>query len=285
MYTGPKPASKTILLDYITLSTPAVLVQSWEHSHWKVFYFVLLNMLGPIVQLVPTGMLTLASKDDIIYGSFSRGFVIATIVLLVLYLSSYVYGYCSAKHLFPRWATSLIDIWAMCFSSRLAGYPEFSECRPGWTKQDLVASLQIRSDQYSLGLVKGLDGCERIGFDVATFTGQQTPTGVVCYVPAKKPHKLTHCFACANDKEYHKKDEVQEKLRLLSDQYRVDLEPIEYARGFEESVQPVDLEASPTNTPGGTFFAGGTGGVGGTGNEGNDANAVGGAGMAVDDED
>lgn len=282
MLTGPSPANTTILLDYMTLSGASIITQAWEHRHWKVFSFAILSMLGPLAQLVPTGMLILTSKDDIIYGSFSRGFVIASILVLTVYLGAYIYGYCTAKQRYPRWGTSLIDIWALCFSSRLARYPEFAECRPGWTKKDMVATLQLRSDRYLLGVVRGTDGKERAGFEVATIDRQEMPTSAVRYVSSKHPHGRSHCSACAVDSVCHGGADV-ERLRLLRQHYNNLPEPINFSRGFEHD------DAAPSLRSGAEinhdFTASAGGGMATTGDEANDANAVGGVGVSAGDEE
>jgi len=281
MLTGPSPANTTILLDYMTLSGTSIILQAWEHSHWKVFSFAILSMLGPLAQLVPTGMLMLTSKDGIIYGSFSRGFVIASILVMAVYLSAYVYGYLTAKQRYPRWGTSLIDIWALCFSSRLARYPEFADCRPGWTKKDMVATLQLRSDKYLLGVVRGTDGKERAGFEVATIDRQETPTGAVRYVSTKKPHGRSHCAACSGDSKCHEGADV-ERLRLLRRHYRDLPEPIDFLRGFEHDDAAASLRSGVETNHGFTGSVGG--GMATTGDEANDANAVGGIGVSAGDE-
>ncbi|KAM0706196.1 hypothetical protein Q7P35_006745 [Cladosporium inversicolor] len=281
MLTGPSPANTTILLDYMTLSSTSIMLQAWEHCHWKVFSFAVLSMMGPLAQLVPTGMLILTSKDNIIYGSFSRGFVVASTLVLAIYLSAYVYGYWTAKQRYPRWGTSLIDIWALCFSSRLARYPEFAECRPGWTKKDMVATLQLRSDKYLLGIVRGTDGADRAGFEVAKIDRQETPTGAVRYVSPKHPHARSHCAACSVDSEYLDGADVQ-RLRMLRRQYRDLAEPIDISRGFEHDNAAASLQSSgETIHP---FTGSADGGMATTGDEANDGNAVGGIGMSAGDE-
>lgn len=281
MLTGPSPANTTILLDYMTLSGTSIMLQAWEHCHWKVFSFAILSMMGPLAQLVPTGMLILTSKDSIIYGSFSRGFVVASILVLAVYLSAYVYGYWTAKQRYPRWGTSLIDIWALCFSSRLARYPEFAECRPGWTKKDMVATLQLRSDKYLLGIVHGTDGVDRAGFEVATIDRQETPTDAVRYVSPKHPHARSHCAACAVDGTYHDVNDA-ERLRLLREHYRDLGEPIDFSRGFEHHNAAASVQSgSETIHP---FTGSAGGGMATTGDEANDGNAVGGIGMSAGDE-
>lgn len=281
MLTGPSPANTTILLDYMTLSGTSIILQAWEHCHWKVFSFAVLSMLNPLAQLVPTGMLILTSKDGIIYGGFSRGFVIASILVLAVYLSAYVYGYWTAKQRYPRWGTSLIDIWALCFSSRLARYPEFAECRPGWTKKDLVATLQLRSDKYLLGVVRGTDGRNRAGFEVATIDRQETPTGAVRYVSPKHPHSRSHCAACSVDSECHDSIDA-ERLRLLREHYHDLAEPIDVVRGFEDDGPAASVRSGDVMNNDFTGSAGG--GMATTGDEANDANAVGGIGVSAEDE-
>lgn len=233
MYNGPSSAEKTILLDYLTLSPLAVVLQAWNHRHWKVLYFAILSMLGPAVQLVPAGILLLTSKDDVIYGSFSRAFVISAIVILGIYFGSYLFAYLSIKRRFPRWGTSLIDIWAMCFSSHLARYPEFSECGPGWTKKDLAASLQLRYDEFSLGLCRGTDGVARVGFDTASTGREQKPTQFVSYVDTKrkKPIATAHCCRCLVKPKFHESDDALKKSQLLKRHYRDHIPPIECERG------------------------------------------------------
>jgi hypothetical protein len=282
MLTGPSPANTTILLDYMTLSGISILLQAWEHCHWKVLSFAMLNMLGPIAMLVPTGMLILTSKDGVIYGSFSRGFVIASAVVLAIYLGAYVYGYCTAKQRYPRWGTSLIDIWALCFSSRLAHYPEFAECRPGWTKKDMVATLQLRSDKYLLGVVRGTDGLERAGFEVATIDRQENSTGAVLYVSPKHPYGYWHCAACSVDDTYHVRTD-QARLRLLKQHYRFLDEPIDLPRGFEHYDSETSSLSRHLRVQ---AFSGAAGSrMANTGDESNDANAVGGIGVAAGDEE
>jgi hypothetical protein len=232
MYNGPSSAEKTILLDYLTLSPLAVLLQAWNHRHWKVLYFATLSLLGPALQLIPAGILLLTSKDDIIYGSFSKALLISAIVILSVYLASYIFAYFSIKRRFPRWGTSLIDIWALCFSSHLAKYPEFSECGPAWTKKDLAASLQLRYDEFSLGLCTDADGVQRVGFDTASVGREHKQTGFVAFVKTKEkdPVEVAHCFRCADKPEFHKSDEAKRQALLLSGHYR---------RGYK---QPIDRE-------------------------------------------
>jgi hypothetical protein len=232
MYNGPSSAEKTILLDYLTLSPLAVLLQAWNHRHWKVLYFATLSLLGPALQLIPAGVLLLTSKEDVIYGSFSRALVISAIIILAVYLLSYLFAYFSIKRRFPRWGTSLIDIWALCFSSHLARYPEFSECGPAWTKKDLAASLQLRYDEFSLGLCTDSDGVQRVGFDTASVGREHKPTGFVSFVKTKKkePVEVAHCYRCADKPEFHESEEAKKQALLLKGHYR---------RGYK---QPIDRE-------------------------------------------
>lgn len=234
MYNGPSSAEKTILLDYLTLSPLAVLLQAWNHRHWKVLYFAILSLLGPVLQLIPAGVLLLTSKEDVIYGSFSRALLISAIVILAVYLGSYLFAYFSIKRRFPRWGTSLIDIWALCFSSHLARYPEFSECGPAWTKKDLAASLQLRYDEFSLGLCTDADGVQRVGFDTASVGREHKPTRAVLFVKTKKkePVETAHCYRCAEDPNIHKSAAAQKQSRLLRLHYRDYASPIECERGL-----------------------------------------------------
>lgn len=236
LYQGPSLAQDTILLDYMTRSSLAALLQAWDLCHHKVFYFAIVELMGPVINLIPVGLLSLTSRDGIIYGRFSPGFVIATIVAMTVYLLSYVVGFFSIKQRFPRWQTSLIDIWALCFSSHLARYPEFSECGPGWTKKDLEASLQLRNNRYMLGLITGADGLQRVGFDVATVGRQQVSSGqgTVLYVsPGSKT--ASHCHRCVADEDYHRRPEVKEREELLQRQYRDWHDPVALSRGFSTS--------------------------------------------------
>jgi hypothetical protein len=234
MYNGPSSAEKTILLDYLTLSPLAVLLQAWNHRHWKVLYFATLSLLGPALQLIPAGVLLLTSKEDVIYGSFSRALLISAIAILAVYLGSYIFAYFSIKRRFPRWGTSLIDIWALCFSSHLARYPEFSECGPAWTKKDLAASLQLRYDEFSLGLCTGADGLQRVGFDTASVGREHKPTRAVLFVKTKKnePVDTAHCYRCADDPDIHESAAAQKQSRLLEQHYRDYASPIECERGL-----------------------------------------------------
>jgi hypothetical protein len=234
MYNGPSSAEKTILLDYLTLSPLAVLLQAWNHRHWKVLYFATLSLLGPALQLIPAGVLLLTSKEDVIYGSFSRALLISAIAILAVYLGSYIFAYFSIKRRFPRWGTSLIDIWALCFSSHLARYPEFSECGPAWTKKDLAASLQLRYDEFSLGLCTGADGVQRVGFDTASVGREHKPTRAVLFVKTKKnePVDTAHCYRCADDPDIHESAAAQKQSQLLEQHYRDYTSPIECERGL-----------------------------------------------------
>ena len=230
MYNGPSSAERTILLDYLTLSPLAVILQAWDHRHWKVLYFAILNMLAPTLQLIPAGILMMTSKDDVIYGSFSRGFLISAIVVLAVYLGSFIFAYFSMKRRFPRWGTSLINIWAMCFSSHLARYPEFAECGPGWTKKDLAASLQLRCDEFALGLCNGVDGVARVGFDTATIGRDKLPTYAVWYVYNEKPIAVAHCYHCSDDPKFHELADAMKQTQLLSRHYKDHIPPIESGR-------------------------------------------------------
>lgn len=234
MYTGPSPARDTILLDYMTKSSKAALLQAWNLGHWKVLYFGILALTGSAALLLPVGMLSLTIKDGVIYGRFSPGFVVSTALILGVYLISYAVGYFSTKRRFPHWETSLIDIWALCFFSHLAQYPEFSECGPGWTKSDLEASLQLRNDQYLLGLCTGTDGVQRIGFDVATIGRQQMSSGLDTVLYVSPERKTTsHCHLCADNERYHLRPDVKERNQLLRRQYQDWCEPIGLSRGFD----------------------------------------------------
>lgn len=119
MYQGPSTAEKTILLDYITPSMIGVLSSSWEHGEWKVFYYVLLNALVPLLRLLPVGILSMVNTGQGIICQFSLTFIIATIIMLAVVLASQASTWYSRKRLFPRGGTSLLDVWLLCFRSQL----------------------------------------------------------------------------------------------------------------------------------------------------------------------
>lgn len=236
MYKGPSSAEETILLDYQTAASFGVLLRSWDLGHRKVFYFALLNLLAPLVALAPVGMSALSIKDEVIYGQMNTGLVVTTVAVLAIYLSSYVFAILSANRRFPRAGTSLIDTWMMCYSSRLARYPEFRDCGPTWTKADLAASLQLRHDKYLLGICTGIDGKDRVGFDVATIERREQATRAVTFV-APRSRAKGHCHLCVEDESYHEKTEVAEKEALLSHHHKEYVEPIKLPRPFEKEGQ------------------------------------------------
>lgn len=233
LYQGPSSAEETILLDYQTAASFSVLLKSWELGHRKVFYFALLNLLAPALALAPVSMAALSIRDEVIYGRMNTGLVACTVLILAIYLSSYVFAVLSANRRFPRAGTSLIDTWMMCYSSRLAEYPEFRDCGPTWTKADLAASLQLRHDRYLLGICTGVDGKDRVGFDVATIERREQSTQAVAFVTPRTSAKA-HCHLCVKDETYHDRTEVAEKQALLSDHYKDYVEPIKLPRPFEE---------------------------------------------------
>ncbi|KAK6854702.1 hypothetical protein PG995_009795 [Apiospora arundinis] len=151
MYRGPALANKTLLLDYMTPSTLGVLTRAWEHGEWKVFYYALLNALVPLLRLLPVGILTMINIGSGIVCQFSPEFLVATIIMLTVVVASQVSAWCSRQRRFPRGGTSLLDIWLLCSRSKLVKNPEFSECGPLWTKEDLSSTIHLRHDKYQLG--------------------------------------------------------------------------------------------------------------------------------------
>ncbi|KAK8044809.1 hypothetical protein PG993_004833 [Apiospora rasikravindrae] len=237
MYQGPAAAERTLLLDYLTTSTLGVLIRAWENGEWKGFYYSALNVLIPFWRLLPVGILSMVDITSGTVCEFSPIFLIATIIMLAVVLASQATAWCSRKRLFPRGGTSLLDVWLLCFRSRLVQNPEFSECGPLWTKEDLSSTLRLRHDKYLLGAISELDGDDaRMGFDIAEVRRESFPTHFVSYVHPRRDrstrtHPVAHCRRCVDRDQDH---EVTREKRIQHDYYAVQAEPINKRRIFED---------------------------------------------------
>ncbi|KAK8053362.1 hypothetical protein PG996_012663 [Apiospora saccharicola] len=238
MYQGPAVADRTLLLDYMTPSTLGVLARAWEHGEWKVFYYSLLNALIPLLRLLPVGVLNMVDIKSGALCEFSPEFLYATIIMLAVVLASQASAWCRRKRLFPRGGTSLLDIWLLCFRSRLVQNPEFSECGPSWTKEDLSSTLRLRHDKYLLGAISEQDDGDdnRMGFDIAEVRRESFWTRFVSYVDPST-HQLSHCRCCIDENGEHGNCEADEKQVLLHNYYAAREEPINMRRMFEEEFE------------------------------------------------
>lgn len=55
----PQPASRSILLDYLSPMRPSIVWQSLKHQHWIVFYSSLVTLLNTLLIVVSTGLFAL----------------------------------------------------------------------------------------------------------------------------------------------------------------------------------------------------------------------------------
>ncbi|KAK6850930.1 hypothetical protein PG987_000564 [Apiospora arundinis] len=234
MYRGPEVADRTILLDYMTPSTMGVMTRAWEHDDWKVFYYALLNKLVPLLRLLPVGVLGMINTGSGIYCEFSLTFLIATILMLTVVTGSQLGALRSKRRMFPRGGTSLLDVWLLCFRSHLARNPEFSECGPLWTKEDLSSTLHLRHDKYILGALSDDEEDAKMGFDIAEKWRESFPTSFVFYVDPR-----THERSDRNP-VVDSKDKDKGKGPLLSNYYSKRKEPINIKRSFEIEISKRD---------------------------------------------
>ncbi|KAK8084498.1 hypothetical protein PG997_005769 [Apiospora hydei] len=208
MYQGLAAAERTLLLDYLTPSTLGVLTRAWENGEWKVFYYSLLNVLIPLWRLLPVGILSMV---NITSGTPDEAV--------------------------PRGGTSLLDVWLLCFRSRLVQNPEFSECGPLWTKEDLSSTLRLRHDKYLFGAISGLEEDDhRMGFDIAELRRESFWTEFVFYVDPRT-HQLSQSRHRVDAKSKEGKSNANEKDILLHNYYTTREEPINLRRRFEDEFE------------------------------------------------
>ncbi|KAK5120879.1 hypothetical protein LTR85_005946 [Meristemomyces frigidus] len=155
---------------------------------------------------------------------------------MVIYLASYAWTRCSRIRRMPSDGSTLSDLWKMCCASRFVRNPEFAECGPLWTKEDLVATLQLRHDKYMFGYTGTCNKCDKpvFGFDAAEVSRSGLPTSRVWHVDPRKPTCKAHCHRCAQEPEYHEKDEIRNQEEAVFEHYRDWKQP---------AVDPDDLES------------------------------------------
>lgn len=190
MRRGPCSAQDSILLAYPSMSLPEITVEAFARSHWKVLYFSILSALTTTLMLVPVSALTLTYVGNgTIVGHFSMLFYIGSLLVVCIPILSCIIAWPRDRRKAPRPRAALIDDWAMFYNSRLAKNSEFARCGPDWGPEYLAATLQLRRDEYALGVCRGEDGKHSLGFDVCTDgqTGQNT--GYVHHVALKSPRK------------------------------------------------------------------------------------------------
>lgn len=221
MYRGPCSASDSILLDYLTISPLKVLLEAHGRGHWKVLYFKALALLAPLAQLAPISVLTLVGAENAIWGQFSISALATSVAVMAIYLASYAWTRCSQSRLMPSEGTNLSDLWKMCSTSRFAQNPVFGECGPSWTKEDLVATLQLQHDRYMFGYTGTCTVCLKpvFGFDAAELSWCGLPTSRVWHVDPRNAARKAHCHRCAKDPDYHEQGAIRVREEGIFEHY------------------------------------------------------------------
>ncbi|KAK3630933.1 hypothetical protein LTR56_017206 [Elasticomyces elasticus] len=166
----PCSAEDSIILAYLTMSPLEVITAALKRKHSKVCYFSVFNNLSPVLLLVPLNTLTLVyTADGGIIGQFSMSCYIGSTAILCTLIASCVVAWPYGWRKVPvsRHGTSLLDIWALFYRSRLCKLPEFSRCDQDWGPEHLAASIQLGFDKYSLHFDLRDDGMDdAVGFDM-----------------------------------------------------------------------------------------------------------------------
>ncbi|TKA83856.1 hypothetical protein B0A55_00161 [Friedmanniomyces simplex] len=215
MRRGPCLAEDSILLGYLNMSPLEVTREAFQRSHWKVFYYSILSAVSTTLILVPVGTLALThTGDNLIIGQFSWPFYIGSVVIISIYIVSCLFAWPPDRRRAPRQTTSLIDIWTMFRNSRLCQQTEFGRCESYWGPEHLASTIQLRRDQYLLGICHGEDGKDSLGFDVC-FDGETgQPTAYVDKVaPKSSRRKNVNGAKQRNEAEVEEGFELEEGLQ------------------------------------------------------------------------
>jgi hypothetical protein len=193
----PGQAAKTVLLDYITLSSLQVPLTAYANEHYKVSWFSTLNTISPLFPIFVGGLLTVAPtpNGEHVHLSFSLSAYIGIIVSLVLYSISLPFGYPHAHRLLPRQFYSMADLMAMCHASRLMASPhlDITDSQKCPTKAHMEARILNSRDEFKFGMYLGRDERLHIGFDISA-TEKPAGSGIII------PTKLVHWIPRASDK-------------------------------------------------------------------------------------
>ncbi|KAK5695194.1 hypothetical protein LTR97_008700 [Elasticomyces elasticus] len=180
MSRGPCSADDSILLGYLTMSPFEVTAEAFKRSHWKVFYFSILNAVWTVLLVVPVSTLTLVytkTQDREVIGRFAISFYVGSMIIICVLIVSYGFAWPWKRRRAPRWRTSLLDMWTLFRKSHLCKLPEFGRCTPDWGPEHLAAAVQLNYDKYLMGVCHGEGGTKRLGFDMCFdgLTGRTTP--------------------------------------------------------------------------------------------------------------
>lgn len=152
----PGQAAKTVLLDYITLSSLQIPLTAYANEHNKVSWFSTLNTISPLFPIFLGGLLTVAPTKDgeAVHLSFSLSAYIGIIVSLVLYGISLPFGYPHAHLLLPRQIYSMADLMAMCYTSRFMASPylDITHSRKCPSKAHMEACILNNRDEFKFGM-------------------------------------------------------------------------------------------------------------------------------------
>jgi hypothetical protein len=188
----PGQAAKTVLLDYITLSSLQVPLTAYANEHYKVSWFSTLNTISPLFPIFVGGLLTVSptSNGEHVHLSFSLSAYIGIMVSLVLYSISLPFGYPHAHRLLPRQFYSMADLIAMCYASRFMASPhlDITDSQRCPSKAHMEARILNSRDEFKFGMYVGRDEKMHLGFDISAIekpsgSGIVVPTELVNWIP------------------------------------------------------------------------------------------------------
>ena len=188
----PGQAAKTVLLDYITLSSLQVPLTAYANKHYKVSWFSTLNTISPLFPIFVGGLLTVAPSPNAehVHLSFSLSAYIGIMVSLIIYSISLPFGFPHAHRLLPRQFYSMADLMAMCHASRFMASPhlDITHRRKCPTKAHMEARILISRDEFKFGNYLGRDNKMHLGFDISATekfsgSGNIVQTNLVNWIP------------------------------------------------------------------------------------------------------
>lgn len=179
MHGTPGSASDTILLEY---ATPQVILTAYQNKHYKVAWFCFLSSVSPIFSILVAGILTTTFTETGTHLHFGKLLLSCVLGSLVVYAVSMFYAWPMRSSKLPRFVLWFTDLIAMCHASQFFRRKCFDISDPKTTKVHMVARIVLQEDLYSLGVYRGRDEKNHLGFDVAGLEEKLVQNGP-CKVP------------------------------------------------------------------------------------------------------
>lgn len=246
----PGQAAKTVLLDYITLSSLQVPLTAYANEHYKVSWFSTLNTISPLFPIFVGGLLTVAPtpNGEHVHLSFSLSAYIGIIVSLLLYSISLPFGYPHAHRLLPRQFYSMADLMAMCYASRFMASPhlDITDSRKCPSKAHMEARILNSRDEFKFGMYIGRDEKLHLGFDISA---TERPSGSGRIVPTKLVNWIPRASDKADLVAYNRKNIIRSNTIRQAEEGR--------ARGRYTQVRSEQYEMGQTSATDQSSMSGG----------------------------